>query len=373
MHKIKSDILFIIIVIFLFSLIALFNYLVDPFNLFHNKSGTKLINIPIEFSNIYMKMCKKENMEKVIFGSSDIDIAISSSLFNEYHKMTVRGINYKQYYNLVKSHFDLHPETKYVIFGITYTDITGSLKQSLPKYTGSNLNKDEIIRLFLSYQTTSESIKKIQNQFIKKTEQNSDYFYCYPRQMDLGKKSQDELIEEQNERFIYLKKIISFLKEKKVNYIFIIPPYNSVYLSFIKNINIYEEQVINLKRFLVSNDIEVYDFGFVNKHTSKSLYDAPYLNYNFNHPFFIWGNKTYKNIFYDKTDGEKLYMLLTKENINDVIKRQEQLLDELELTNPKIVKLLKELYYNPKQEDFSYSIVYRKEDIPSEYLKWFEE
>lgn len=369
MHKVKNDILFIIIVIFLFALIALFNYLVDPFNLFHNKSRTKLISIPIEFSNIYMKMCKKENMVKVIFGSSDIDIAISSSLFNEYHKMTVRGINYKQYYNLIKSHFDLHPETKYVIFGITYTDITGSLKQSLPKYTGSNLNKDEIIRLLFSYQTTSESIKRVK----RKTEQNFDNLFCYPRQLDLGKKSLTELVEEQNERFFYLEKIISFLKDKKVNYIFIIPPYNAIYLSFIKNTNIYEEQVINLKKFLVANDIEVYDFAFVNKHIAKSLFDAPYLNYNFNHPSSIWGNKIYKNIFYGESGVEKLYMLLTKENIDEVIEYQKQLLNEFELKNSEVVKLHKELHFNPKPEDFSYSIVYRKDEIPSEYLKWFEE
>ena len=380
-NKFKKNILFLIIFIFLFVIVALFNYTIDPYNLFRNKNLTRLISLPPEFVNIYIKMHKNVKTDRIIIGSSECDLIVSTSLFGKFHKLTLRGIEHKQYYDFLKAHFDLHPEVKDVVIVLTYTDITGYFKPTIPVYTGEKLNINEIIKLFFSYQITKASVEKIKEKFFyeKKEDANSsiEYHSCFPKQFEVPKKI-GKLEEYTNQENIeYLGKIIAFLKEKKVNYYFIIPPYNAIYLSFIKNIEEYNEQVKAIKKYVVSKDVVLYDFAFVNKHTEKSLFDFPYLNRNFNHPSFLWGNKIYKTLFLDRSNNDGLYMLLTKDNVDEMLKLQDELLEKYKKNNSEIVNLYNEIAQKTNSpagnKELEFDITYTTNDIPTEYQEWLEE
>ena len=369
-EKKNFDLLFVLLVIFFIFCISIFNYIVDPYGVLKNRSDFRISFVNGEMVNIYMKAFKNEKMEKIVLGSSDISLASLS--FPEFYSITLRGIDYATYYQLLKTHFDLHPETKYVYLSLTYTDITGEYDQFIPPYTGKYYNIKELIRLFISVDTTKLSINKLKNELQSKDARNSGQTYCYPKQVDFIKPLSEKTFIEESERYEYLEKIIQFLKEKEVEYIFVFPPYNAAYLSFIKDVPYYDQQVKRLKKFLVENNIEIYDFAYVNEETGKSLYEIPYLYHNLNHPSFLFGKKIYNDLFYDKKDNQKIYMILNKKNVDEVILYQDKLIENWKINNFEIAELYKEIYFNPKDEYINHKITYTRSDIPQKYLYWWK-
>ena len=364
-HKIKNNILFIFLVTILIGLVCILNYKMDPYSLFKNKHYMILSNYPIELIYPVMKIYKDQKSDTVIIGGSETTSLFDEQFKNFFNNISIEGINFSQYSELLDAYIKLHPETKKVIIVISYVNIINDIGITIPKFNETNITLKEYQRILFSNDVTYRSLLSVKDHFIYKyfnnklNIENEKFFIEFkPKQADKYEADLYELKELEKKNFNNVNSIIKMLDKKNIDYIFIIPPYNATFLSIMYNQEHFQYYIDNFRRFLVSivpNDKKIYDFAFVNKYTSSNMYenkDALYINLS--HPTIIFGIKIFKILYNHKNADHSLYFILNKENVESIIKKENKLLKNYIKNNTKIIEYYTELRDSQREEDILY-------------------
>ena len=364
MNKKNKNILFIVVVIIIISFIAPLNYIMDPYNC-NSPQEVRRYSFHNNYDLIYLvlKLDKVNKYKNLIIGGSDVDsMMLSTSTL--YKRLPLEGCGLKQIYEALETFIDLHPETELVIINISYLQLLFSDYIDLPKYTGANLNANEITKLYFSINTTKESIllfaDKIklffQERFRKSNNDNSDNlniqneFCVYPYRKFMFDKRYELLQSQQKEKFQYIVKMVDLLNSKNIKVNFTISPVNSILLTNIYQDKIYRKIIEDFKHFLVSLDVNVYDMAYVNKYTNSKITSADnYLYRDMMHPSILMGDKIINIFFNPKNDKKDFYYILTKENINEVIKKENDYIEDYIKNNKEFIE-----FYNNSNLDDNY-------------------
>lgn len=332
MTKKVKNIMFLILLCCFFGGIGLFNYSVDPYNVFHNKD---YMNLHGGFGSVFIKMKAYKNIpySTVIIGGSEVSSMFPCCEFTKKYFNRIAmddGLPHKFFGSLLKPYIDLHPETEKVIIFINYMSIIYYPEAEIPVYSGKSFNKEEIIKIFFGIDTTKKSIVKIWDKVSTLFYGEEIYeIHQVPKLTDTIDFSEAELAETLADNIKYIDDILNFLDEKNIKYEIVIPPYNGAFLAFINENDKYRKSFETFKIFLTDRVGEIYDFAFINKYTSENMLDKhSYLYNNYNHPDHIFGAKVFKVLYDLEIADPNIFVKLTKNNINQELIHQRLLVKE---------------------------------------------
>lgn len=359
--KLFKNIFFIVLSFLFIIIICIFNYTMDPYQLFRHKYYMNTANVPVEFVYTLMKNYKNYNYDTVIIGGSEVFTMFNFFPFNRNHFdiiSIIGGINYEQYNEMLESYLTLHPKTKNVIISINYRKLLDqsdliNLPEFQEKYTLKELSK-----LLFSLEVTRESLLLLYNKIVNKNNQNiNEYEIIAYKPFLIASFSEcrkDYLKKLEKKNFDNTKSLINMLEERNIDYKFIIPPYSAFYLSLINSNELWQQNINNYKKYLVSivpEGTEIYDFAFVNKYTASSpIQNDEGLYTNSDHPSFIFGAKVFKVLYDKKISEDSIYLMLTKENVDNMIDYESKLLKKYIENNKKSVYFYIWLSENQKEE-----------------------
>lgn len=309
----KNILIYIYILVGSLLIISLFNYIVDPHDLFHKKEEINISGSIIDFPYIPIKLHKKYKYDYVLSGGS-IPMLLKLDCFN--HKIANIGhslLNIENSDKILFNFLNLHKETKTALLIVDLCAIASKSLLEVPEYTGNNLNFKEIHKVFLSQSTTKKSLQKL---FNKKQRGFSTYIkQCYN-----GESISKNLYLERGKK-IY-KKINLELKKRNIKTIYYTAPI-SAYAQFWLWEH-YNENIFEMKKFIVEETGSLIDFAILNKHTTLNLADAFYLYKDAMHPIKTYGYYVYAALFDTPYKDEDLYVVLTKENVDYELKKQKE-------------------------------------------------
>ncbi len=359
-----KNIFFIVLSFLLIMIICIFNYIMDPYQLFKHKYYMNTADVPVEIVYTLMKNYKNYNYDTVIIGGSEVLTLFNFFPFNRNHFdiiSIIGGINYAQYKQMLESYLTLHPKTKNVIISINYRKL---LDQSdlinLPEFQEEYTIK-EFSKVVFSIDATRKSLTLLYDKISKKDiKENRQVIIPYKPFLVASfievRKDYLEKLEKKN--FEDTKALINMLEERNINYKIIIPPYSAFYLSLINSYELWQQNINNYKKYLVSvvpEGKEIYDFAFVNKYTASSpIKNEEGLYTNSDHPSFIFGAKVFKVLYDKKIAEDSIYHMLTKENVDNIINYESKLLKKYIENNKKDVAFYIWLAQNQKDEYFLY-------------------
>ena len=363
-NKIIKNLLFVFLVILVIIGICFFNYKMDPYKLFDKKFYMLVNEYPREMIYTAMKSYKDKKSDTVVLGSSETVALFGQHFFNFFNNLSAEGINFKQYKELLDVYLKFHPETKKVIIVVSLINVVNNKEYTLPQFNGVDYSIKEYKNMFFSTDVTIKSFNLLKNHiidFINSYLPEKEVIYSiefYPNQSFKYMLSKENLDKLEKKNFIDFNNVIEILKEKKLDYVIIIPPYNSVFLSMMYNQKYSQEKIDNFRRFLVSiipDDKKIYDFAFVNKYTSSNINNnTDGLYCNMTHPSLIYAAKINKIINNDTNAEKDIYFLLNKQNIESIIKKENNLLEDFIKENNELIKYYEGLSENQSQENFAF-------------------
>lgn len=353
--------LFIFLFLIILGVIGLFNYIIDPYNIiFDRPTNLKLSRDNVNLLGATIKFSSKSKYSTIVFGSSLTTFWINKNLLNrDFAFLAIDMVPKEIVSNYVKFFISIHPETRTVIFPVEYAGYyfdSSQYYQKFPVIKNKNLTIKEFTELFLSNETTKLSLKKLLNnyrlifnkeRYINNNEDIYHYFddnsfklFNNSNNIDIRNRDKNKYVVYvdrnysynlkglQKNTFQYLKENIESFENHNIDVTYIIPPYHALMQSKIYKEFNYED-IENIKRLLTQKtNGRVIDFAYINKYTTENLKDT-YLYNDINHPI------TYKyNLFYCVLNNLKeykdknIYVELTKDNIEKVLKEQRLLLEQ---------------------------------------------
>jgi len=368
-NKYKNIAFIFVASVIVFS-IMLFNFFMDPYNVFKNKTDMDFYGIPRNYAHILLKAYRNITCDTIVIGSSNVNTLFKFDNFfsHFFNRICINSTSYKEQYVLLKDYLHFHPETKNAYIILCYPVFLNHKGEPISKLEGEKLNLKELAFLFFSKETTQRSITKFKyRKYYKETfDKNNIYYYpenikfefeYYPNtipDLRISKEMQQKL---KNENIEYFKKIINLLKEKNINYTIIIPSYHAIYQSMIFEIPYMKETIEGLKRLCVKmSENDVYDFSVVNKYTTHDIINNNYLYVDLVHPNYVMGLKIFK-VFHDNISERDMYVKLNKRNIEQQIKYQNKLISDYDKNNKDTVSKYMNFYEN-------------NPDVDKEYFEW---
>lgn len=353
----NSNFLFISLLIIFFSFIGLFNYIIDPYNIFFSKNYNKTLYLDEYTPNMtaaILKLSKKSKFNYVVLGGST-----TYNFFREKHINNKKSIymlkkqrfNIKAQVEYLKFILELHPEIETIIFPIEY--VSYFILDERRIFLHKKITVKEISRLLFSYEATLKSIKKqhtlISNQFYIPKQIKEEFELKKETDIKYNIDIKEEIFDEshktsilkkrnyskwltsgfQEYNYTHLKDLKNIIFKQNKEIIFIIPPYHGLTQAFIYEQNQYEK-IENLKRWIVNNfpNSRIIDFAFINKYTKEPI-ETTYNYVDPVHPIGHLGNLFYCVLnYYNDFKDENIYIELSKENIDDVLKWQRQRLEQ---------------------------------------------
>ena len=362
MVRIKFKIIIFILVVCSFTfLIGLFNYYMDPYDIFLRKCPLQINKLGQKYANAMLKAYKDDKHDTLFIGGSEIGYLFQFNhiVFNKYFDaIDIDYISPKDLYHLVKNYIKLHPETKNIYISIGYNSILGAKYTEIPEFSNRNFTFNELFFIFVSKQTTLESLKKLYGNTLNFLKQKCPELYkttdviedrgfwttTFPNMPPVYFNSINSYKEMLPEKLFYLDQLILFLKNNNINYQIIIPPYHSIYLSFLYLNKDASETIAQLKRHIVKiSDNGLYDFSIINKYTTVDYKKNKYLFAEYTHPNIVLGMKIFK-YFHDNISEKDLFLKLDKNNIEQLLRYENNLIKN---------------YLD-------------KNKIPDEYLNWYK-
>ena len=382
---------FFLIIITVFCI----NYKADPYNIFNNKSNSGYY---LNRDSLYIEM-KAHNVKKdtLIIGSSELHYMFCHQLEHRYYfnLISLPFMTMKEVYEITNNYLELHPETKNIYLFLPYPGTLSPMKLKIPQYSKKSLSFNEIKFLFFSKHTTLLSLKQIKENIQKSKEDdnifNSDnikpykymihngleikgkdiYWKFSPTALPKYEGNQEDFKERYDEAIYYMNKFIDLMEERGINYEIAIPPYSAFILSQIHKNKDTRMFIENLKRNIVNRNVNIYDFGVVNKYTATSTIDRSWLYYNPDHPNYIFGIKIFKTFFDEENAEPNIYILINKNNIDSVLKKENELLENYIKNNQKTFDFYNEVEQHATRENQIIRTLNLK-DLPLEYKKEIE-
>lgn len=329
MSRLNKNLLFIFVFIISLLFVSLYNFLIDPYGIWSPNNNLIVGTGTHDLLYIELKAHKNQKHENVILGGSDLNVMFPCQSFNKkyFKKLALESANYKDFYELLYAYLDLHSEVKNVFIVLGANQLFNDFQAPIPPYTGANYNFEEINKIFFSLSTLKKSTLKLFKIIFNEEMSPKKKRNCaYPNHFTSFDLSKSTLSKIEYENYIYIDKMIQLLKEKKINYKFIISPNNAIYTAFIYMNEDYKQMFENIKRFIVSKNVELFDMTIINKYTSTNLSNNKnFLYMNYSHPNHIFGVK-FLRLFFDNQsleDNDGLYILLNKQNIESKLKQEE--------------------------------------------------
>lgn len=163
----KQSVIFISIFAISFILIVLFNYLVDPYNVFNGRLHS---NKPFVYENMRAVLYPKMKFD--YYSKPDVVFISSSNLYSsvlpenfykisngkKIQKIFMLGKTSSEDLSIAKAYLKLHPNTKDLYITLDFEHFIDLNNNFLPEFTGKNLNLHEFMTLFYSIQTTKYSL-----------------------------------------------------------------------------------------------------------------------------------------------------------------------------------------------------------------------
>lgn len=365
----SKNIGFILLIIICLLGIALFNYKMDPFELFNPRQNLMLFQSPRDLIHLTLKMHKKEKYDYVICGGSTNTNMLNLPITKK--KTAIVSINdicYPDIKDILVIFLNMHPEVKTIIFPVDYAAFMAAGEKTLPVYSSDKLNINDINKLLLATDTTKLSIKKFLHKISGQKEINHNH---RPGMEVFPKRKYYSLFEKQEERTYLEGKILQELDEinniaerRNAEIIYFIAPYNALFLAEIYNSPFYT-CTKNIKRFLAQKNSKIIDMAFINKNTTQSLFDNTYFYRDVIHPSSLYGALAYDIIFDTANKDSDLYMEITKDNVETVLKKQENLLKEYIRTHKDIISEYESFDNRINSHDFNYSQMHYYDNMNS--------
>lgn len=337
---------------------------------------------------IVLKLSAKSKYDTLVLGGSTTESFINEDNVTTKQAFISYGMLPREVLsNYVNFFIELHPELKTVIFPIEYTSYYFNYKNEFPIIKSKYLSMKEFARLFLSYETTKLSIKKLiekpklvfdKNRYKKKEDIDSpftekemtrmidaldtittfetfdlgissiktnkkDFDYNFKYNVFINRNYSNYIKNNQTNIINDLNQYIELFQKKNFNVVYIIPAYHAIMQSKIYKQFNYKD-IETIKKFLVNKTGKsIIDFAYINKYTTEDI-NKTYLYYDINHPF------SYKyNLFFcaidnlEKYKDKDVYVKLTKDNIEEVLFEQRKRLEKyIRENNPYIESFLNE-------------------------------
>ena len=393
----RNNIIFIALFILIFIIIGLLNYFADPFDLFNEQHTINTCGKPRNLLYIDLKMHKKALRKNDTLWIGGSEMCKFSCAQNHFNVIGTVVLDYENMYNIIKNYLEINPNTKQINILLSYNNFYSYDKTEFTflEYNGPNITLKELFSILYSkdalYYTAKVYEQKIKSLFGKLKPQNLISFKSHPQKnVDNSENiniedanlnssyiisvhpkyinylyniSEEQKKENEKNNFLYLSKIIKLLKEKNIEYNFVIIPYNAVFLNFLEKKYPYNEMIDNLKKFMVNNVDTIYDFAFVNKYTKANLLKEGYLYSNMS-PNDLLLLKVIK-VFYDPENAESdIYLKLNKQNVNEQIEYEAKLLNKFIIENSDLINYYSELNKNFDIKNQNFKIDYTENELP---------
>jgi len=372
-NKKFKNFIFLFIIIFFALLIGVFNFCVDSTCAFKQNEYMELFDMPHKMIPFAIEHTKDIKNETLLLGFSEPHMNLQERDFNKeyFNQMFFLFNNYKRIYEYLEQYLSVHPETKYAKFFVSYNAFLFhyDIEESFNRYGYF----DKWFYLLFSKEMTMANYTKLYweniwryyaifGKFLTEEQKEEEFLYPYiPNSMPSISKTEEELDELEKENFEYIDKILTLFDEKKIEYEIIIPQYNAAYLAVL-DIQNHTKRIERIKRYFVNRVGIVYDFAFVNRLTSTNMLDGSnYIYYLLDHPNKYFGYKLFKFLFFREDADKRIYLTLTKKNIDKQLKKEEILLKNFIKNNQSYV-----YYYTLSHDKDSAFFDYRK--VPKEFL-----
>lgn len=176
----------IISVVVLLSFVFLFNYFIDPFDVFHTKNKFNnykpLIDQNHRLSKIPELKLDKNKINAIWVGSSRVGYGSNEKYERQSLKQNIKNlyINSCSFYEAItmaKNAIQIHPEIKTIYFGIDFCSIGKNIEKidALKSISTTKLTKEEILPLILSLDSFENSFKTFYKN-LKKREKTSENY-----------------------------------------------------------------------------------------------------------------------------------------------------------------------------------------------------
>ncbi len=373
MKKIYKNIIFIsLLLISLFSIFFI-NYHFDVYNLRNENPYDYYLNTDRQLVNIKIKTGKNNHYEKLVMGTS-CTFTLFEDIYreNEICRLVLMSLSYKEYYQILQTFIEVHPEVKTVFFPLDCHSFLFDLDDygAIPEYDHKkHLSVHEFINVYFSFQTTFKSLQTLYD-MIKNanyTEPPRPGAVVIPKNR-LRPAPENTLSEQKRKNDIYyIEKIIDLLKAKDIDIVCFIPPVNYIYLQdalIPEKIEVLE----NVKRLVASKGVNIYDFTKKNRYNTQRL-DETCLFFDIVHANNLYGNIVYKNLTKQK-DDKSVYRIITKENAEAYNKLSLKELNEYKKTYKDYIDEYFTFPYGVDWLDPANRKVIPKEDIPKEITEY---
>lgn len=351
--------IFFFVLIFALILIALFNRLVDPYEVFKKSSKINILEILIDQQFIPLKLHKNNKYDYVYAGDSTF-----KDLHLELNDEKIANICYplleiENLHKILYTFLDMHPETKTVFLPLDFIAMGVTHKYQIPQYTGENLNSKEIYKLFFSIKTLKLSFKKLAS--LKKNDLCDRVVSINIKKRPIKKSDEKIYVERGKKEYT---EIFKELKKRNVNVVVFTSPSPATGLVFLKDLYTFEAMA-EMKKFVVEQNGYLIDTGIINKHTKKPLSEQFYLFSNIFHPTRLYGYFVYNILLDTKEKDKDLYVVLTKDNVDFELKKQKEELIKWEKEHKKEYEDFLDENKEPKK------IKKTINDIPKEYRELY--
>lgn len=338
------DLLFLILLIVFIAFVALFNYLVDPYYIFHDSTVKGINNVKThKYSNkrtiIYSDLKLNSKNKDIIFTGNCLLSHYGSGLDNVGF-FTIPVAKVEEVASIIKNIHIISPDVKTIYWGLFYDDFWNTkndeVSDSLQKLESKYPTLQDFVNLFFSWNTTKYSIETIRDS-IKNGGQ--DIIYVYPYR-EIAKKTYNK--EFTFESLETVKEIKEFAEKEGINLVIY---YSPIHVS--KKVHIFEKGMWDSNQELKKRLAEItpfYDYSLFNEFNYSPLDENNFDFIDNIHPTNSYNNR----IVYDLLDdNKKIGQLVTSENVEKLLDDDTMMLKNYIKNNKEICEKIK----NVKRED----------------------
>ena len=338
----------------------LFNYIIDPFDIFKfiKKTGINYnkpcISKQERITKIPQLKLNKDKIDIVFVGSSKTQWWLNIPYYSKISgkniiSMGLSASSLQESIIMAENSIFLHPEIEKIYFGLDFFSFSSNYYTTainIERVTDKKLTKKEIIPLILSFDTLQYSIKTFFENIKHKSVQNNNteisidenpkaehYFKETVKKYDRDYYSDYAL---NKEAFEELLEFNDFAKSRNIEVVYFVTP---MHIYDLVNINLHglTDEFYEFKR-LLAQYFNYYDLSLINEYNTEPV--AVNMKYYRDavHATEYFGS-FFAQYFYIKPNNSAVF--ITKDNVNQYIETDKQNLNDYITNNPEIVKQIK--------------------------------
>ncbi len=344
----------IIGVLMLTLFVGVFNYFIDPFDVFHNKnrfnSYRPFVDKNQRSSKILEFKLDKKEINAIWIGSSRVgwnsNEEYDSKILNSNIKnLYINGCSFYEALTMAKNAVQIHPEIKTIYFGVDFSMMNKNIEKmdSLKVITTEKITKEEVLPLVLSLDSFENSFRTFYKNLKKRKKTNEEYGLekqYNKRVYRAFKNSISRYYEEfyKNFKFDYkkiedLKEFINISKKQNIQVIFFVTAMHGAERILIENTgNLdsfykFKEEIAKIQPY--------YDFAIIDKYTTEKV-DPNMQCFNDAVHVYPFLRKKITNKLFGINDD--FGYLVTKNNVKKHNLMDNKLFINYKSNNPKLIK-----------------------------------